>query len=37
MGIGCGADHPALHTMEYEFVDEIIESVIEIYKGILIL
>ena len=34
MGIGCGVDHPALHTMEYEFEDEIIESVIEMYKGI---
>lgn len=34
IGIGCGVNHPALHTMEYEFDDEIIESVIEIYKGI---
>lgn len=37
MGIGCGAAHPALHTMEYEFEDEIIEPVIEMYKGILAL
>lgn len=36
MGIGCGVDHQALHTMEYEFEDEIIESVIEIYREILI-
>ena len=34
IGIGCGVSHPALHTMEYEFNDEIMESVIEIYKGI---
>lgn len=33
-GVGCGVDHPALHTMEYEFDDEIIESVIGIYKEI---
>ena len=36
MGIGCGVNHQALHTMEYEFEDEIIESVIEIYREILI-
>ena len=34
IGVGCGVDHPALHTMEYEFDDEIIESVIGIYKEI---
>ena len=34
IGIGCGVDYPALHTMEYEFDDEIIESVIGIYKEI---
>ena len=34
IGIGCGVNHPALHTMEYEFNDEIMESAIEIYKGI---
>ena len=35
MGIGCGVNHPALHTMEYEFEDSIIEPAIEMYKGIL--
>ncbi len=37
MGIGCGENHPALHTMEYEFEDGIIEAVIEVYKGLLLL
>ena len=35
MGIGCGVNHPALHTMEYEFEDSIIEPAIEMYKEIL--
>ncbi len=34
MGIGCGVNHPALHTIEYEFNDEIIKSVIELYREI---
>ena len=37
MGIGCGKNHAALHTMEYEFEDGIIESVIELYREILML
>ncbi len=36
IGIGCGEDHPGLHTPEYEFNDEIIASVIELYQGILL-
>lgn len=31
-GIGCGKCHPGLHTDEYEFNDEIIDAVTEIYK-----
>ena len=34
-GIGCGENHPGLHTAEYEFEDGIIDSAIEIYKRIL--
>ncbi len=35
MGIGCGVDHPGLHTMDYEFNDELIAPVIELYKKLL--
>lgn len=34
MGIGCGVDHPGLHTDEYEFEDNIIMQVIEIYSSL---
>lgn len=31
-GIGCGKNHAGLHTMEYEFEDSMIGTVIDIYK-----
>ena len=31
-GVGCGDNHAGLHTLEYKFEDDIIETVIEIYK-----
>ena len=34
-GVGCGKYHADLHTMEYEFEDDIIEPVIDLYKEIL--
>lgn len=34
-GVGCGGNHAGLHTMEYEFEDDIIEPVIDLYKEIL--
>ena len=34
-GMGCGRDHAGLHTEEYEFNDNIIGTVIEIYKRLL--
>ncbi len=33
-GIGCGVQHPALHTMEYEFEDGIIEPAIGMFRTI---
>ena len=35
MGIGCGANHPALHTMDYEFDDDVIGYTIKMYISIL--
>lgn len=32
--VGIGEDAPALHTFHYDFRDEIIETVVEVYKGI---
>ena len=34
-GIGCGVDHAGLHTEGYEFNDEIIETVIRIYRELI--
>lgn len=34
-GIGVGEKHAALHTSDYEFEDEIISTVIEIYKKLI--
>ena len=31
-GIGDGEDHPQLHTEEYEFPDEIIESAAKVFE-----
>ena len=35
IGIGCGENHAGLHTMEYVFEDDIIETVIDLYKELL--
>ncbi|QCR34245.1 M20 family metallopeptidase [Lysinibacillus sp. SGAir0095] len=32
--VGSGENHPGLHTLDYDFPDEIIETVVEVYKGI---
>ncbi len=32
--VGSGLDHPGLHTLYYDFPDEIIETVVEVYKGL---
>jgi len=32
--VGSGENHPGLHTLYYDFPDEIIETVVEVYKGI---
>ncbi|HWL12330.1 MAG TPA: amidohydrolase [Ureibacillus sp.] len=32
--VGSGEQHPALHTFYYDFPDDIIETVVEVYKGI---
>ncbi|RHW36192.1 amidohydrolase [Lysinibacillus yapensis] len=32
--VGMGEDAPTLHTLHYDFRDEIIETVVEVYKGI---
>lgn len=32
--VGSGENHPGLHTLEYDFPDEIIETVVEVYTGI---
>lgn len=32
--VGSGENHPGLHTLHYDFPDEIIETVVEVYKGI---
>lgn len=32
--VGSGENHPGLHTLQYDFPDEIIETVVEVYKGI---
>ncbi|MDN4494073.1 M20 metallopeptidase family protein [Ureibacillus aquaedulcis] len=32
--VGSGEDHPGIHTLYYDFPDEIIETVVEVYKGI---
>ncbi len=37
MGIGCGETHAALHTMEYEFADEIIEAGVRVFAGVAML
>ncbi|MDO4491519.1 MAG: M20/M25/M40 family metallo-hydrolase [Lachnospiraceae bacterium] len=34
-GVGCGRNHPALHTVEYEFEDSIMETVIRVYSELL--
>lgn len=34
-GVGCGKEHAGLHTAEYEFDDNIIETVINLYAAIL--
>ena len=34
-GIGCGTDHPGLHTPEYEFEDEIIPTVISLFRHLI--
>lgn len=34
-GVGCGEDHAGLHTMEYEFEDDIIGPVIDLYKELI--
>lgn len=34
IGVGCGENHAGLHTMEYEFEDDIIGSVIGLYKAL---
>lgn len=31
-GVGCGEKHPGLHTEQYEFNDEILGTVVELYK-----
>ncbi len=35
MGIGCGINHPALHTTDYEFDDRVIPYAVEMYKTVL--
>jgi len=32
--IGNGADYPPLHSFEYDFPDEIIETAVELFKGL---
>lgn len=32
--IGNGEDHPHIHTSEYDFPDEIIETAVELFKGL---
>ena len=32
LGVGCGKDHAGLHTSGYEFEDDIIEDVIQLYR-----
>jgi amidohydrolase len=32
--IGTGGDHPPLHSYEYDFPDEIIETAVELFKGL---
>ena len=34
LGIGCGEGHAALHTMEYEFLDEVIEVGVGVFAGV---
>lgn len=34
-GLGAGTGHPSLHNFNYDFPDEIIETGIEIFSGIL--
>lgn len=33
--IGNGIDYPSLHTVEYDFPDEIIETAVELFKGLI--
>lgn len=32
--IGNGEDHPEIHTVKYDFPDEIIETAVEMFKGL---
>ena len=32
--IGNGEDYPAVHTVKYDFRDEIIETAVELFKGL---
>ena len=32
--VGSGENHPGLHTLYYDFPDDIIETVVEVYKGL---
>ena len=32
--VGSGEDHPHLHSLEYDFKDDLIETAVEVFKGV---